>query len=284
MGLFKRIIQDLGRRGLKVADKLVDTYYTPPSHPMNPSAIKRAARHLCNHPQVLVCVGSGLSAESGVPTFRGPDGMFNDPDISRLTHVSTFDSDRQEMMQWYQARRNKLDTIAPNPGHHALIELAQTGRYTIATQNVDHLLEAASDEFGARPAIYHLHGSLLDVRCNDCGHAFEDLGLDLGALPKCDRCDGPLRPGVVWFGESLPESALQHSLEAAENADICLIVGTSGLVQPAAALPQVARSNGATLIEINPNASALSDICDILIRDKAGTAMPALLKATKRCA
>ncbi len=279
--LVKSLLKTIGRRALAVADRLADTYYHP-TDPMNAAAIDRAARHLCNRPNVLVCAGSGLSAESGVPTFRGPDGMFNDPDISRLTHVSTFDSDRQEMMQWYQKRRDKLDTIDPNPGHHALIELAQTGHYTIATQNVDHLLEAAADEFGARPRIRHLHGSLLEVCCHQCSHCFEDLTLDLAELPECRECGGPLRPGVVWFGESLPPEALQDSMEAAEEADVCLIVGTSGLVQPAASLPHSARAHGATLIEINPNPSALSDICDILIRAKAGTAMPALLDATHR--
>ena len=249
---------------------------------MSQSAIERAADVLRDHPRVLVCVGSGLSVESGVPTFRGADGMFRDPEIATLTHVSTFDSDRERMMRWYQERRDKLHTIDPNPGHHSLVQLTQTGEYTIATQNVDHLLEAASDEAGFRPSIYHLHGSLLEVRCHDCGHTFEDLTLDLGELPTCERCGGPLRPGVVWFGESLPVDALHRSNRAARNADVCIVVGTSGLVHPAAALPDIARRHGATLIEINPNETALSDICHILIRDKAGTALPALLEEVRR--
>ena len=255
---------------------------------MNQSAIERAAAVLASEDdsplKVLVCAGSGLSAESGVPTFRGPDGMFRDPEIATLTQVTTFESesDRLRMLRWYQERRDKLDTIDPNPGHQALIELARTGDYTVATQNVDHLLEAAADEAGFRPPICHLHGSLLEVRCHHCGHSFEDLTLDLGELPKCERCEGPLRPGVVWFGESLPVKALEVSNKAARDADVCIVVGTSGLVQPAAALPEIARRYGARLIEINPNESALSDICHILIRDKAGSALPALLEEVRR--
>ena len=243
---------------------------------MSDSAIEQAAFALADEPRVLVCAGSGLSVESGVPTFRGADGMFHDPDISRLTHVRTFDTDREEMLRWYQARRDKLDTLKPNPGHLALVELCQTGDYTIATQNVDHLLEAAADEVGYRPAIHHLHGSLLEVRCNQCGNSFEDLTLDLGELPTCERCAGPLRPGVVWFGEALPHQALQASSKAADRADVCIVVGTSGLVHPAASLPQIARQNGATVIEINPNPSELSDICQIVIREKSGIALPAI--------
>lgn len=279
--LRRRILRSVGRRALHIADWLLDTFYHP-YFPMDRPAIERAAEKLAPARRVLVCAGSGLSAESGVPTFRGKDGMFRDPEISRLTNVQTFESDRQEMMRWYQARRDKLDALEPNPGHRALVELARHGEWVFATQNVDHLLEAAADEVGFRPEIHHLHGSLLEVRCHDCGHTFEDLRLDLGELPKCERCGGPLRPGVVWFGESLPLEALEKSAEAARNCDVCLIVGTSGLVHPAASLPEMARQFGATLIEVNPNPSALSNICQILIREKAGVALPALYEEVSK--
>ncbi len=279
--LARRILRAAGRQALSAADWVLDTYYHP-RHAMDETAIKRAAEHVARARRVLVCAGSGLSAESGVPTFRGKDGMFRDPAIARMTQVDTFETDRQAMMRWYQARRDKLDTIEPNPGHLALIELANLANYTFATQNVDHLLEAAAGEVGYRPPIHHLHGSLLEVLCNDCGNSFEDLTLDLGALPPCEVCGGPLRPGVVWFGESLPEEALRASAEAARRCDVCLVVGTSGLVHPAAALPETARQFGAVLIEINPNSSALSDICQILIREKAGKALPTLLDEVRK--
>lgn len=251
-------------------------------NPMVNAAIRRAADKLSEDPKVIVTVGSGLSAESGVPTFRGPDGIFYNATISRLTHVDTFLSDqREEMMRWYQDRREKLSSIEPNPGHFALVGLAMTGDYTISTQNVDHLLEAASDELGFRPEIHHLHGSLLQVRCHECGASFEDLRLDLGVLPACAQCGGPLRPGVVWFGENLPEEALERSLHAAKEADVCLILGTSGLVYPAASIPEVAKKFGATLIEVNPNHTALSDLSDIVIRGKTGEILPELLRRTE---
>lgn len=243
---------------------------------MTQDAIERAAEVLADASRVLVCAGSGLSVESGVPTFRGDDGIFQDDDIARLTRASTFETDRKEMMRWYQDRRDQLGEIDPNSGHRALIELAEDTEYVFATQNVDHLLEKAADERGFRPAIHHLHGSLLEVRCNDCHNSFEDLELDLGELPRCERCGGPLRPGVVWFGEALPPGALEKSADAARGADACIVVGTSGLVHPAASLPDTARRAGATLIEVNPNESALSSICDILVRDAAGSALPAI--------
>ena len=249
---------------------------------MDSQLIEQAAASLAGGRRVLVCAGSGLSAESGVPTFRGKEGIFNDPDIARLTHVSTFESDREEMMQWYQARRDALAAIEPNPGHLALLKLARLGDYTVATQNVDHLLEAAADQVGFRPEIHHLHGSLLEVRCNRCGYSFEDLDLDLGAMPTCERCGGPLRPGVVWFGENLPSGSLEASAQAARLAEVCLIIGTSGMVQPAASLPHAARAAGATLIEINPNPSELSSIAHLCLRGPAGEVLPALLSAQQK--
>ena len=244
---------------------------------MELDALRRAADALRSANSVLVCAGSGLSAESGIPTFRGPDGIFQSPDLSRITHVDTFESeDREEMLYWYQARRDKLSEVAPNAGHLALIDLAQTADYAIATQNVDHLLEAASDEVGFRPEILHLHGSLLVVKCHDCGDAFEDLKMDLSQAPRCTKCGGPLRPGVVWFGENLPPGVMERCMTLAAACDVCLILGTSGLVYPAAALPEMAKRSGATLIEVNPNPSALSDLCDVLIRQTTGEALPRL--------
>ncbi len=240
-------------------------------------ALNRAARYLQQAQSVLVCAGSGLSAESGVPTFRGQGGMFENSDIAHLTNVQTFETDRQTMMRWYQKRRDALAAIEPNDGHRALIQLAKaTQHYTVATQNVDHLLEAAGDAAGYRPPIIHLHGSLLEVHCHRCDYQFEDLTFDLGELPRCPECDGPLRPGVVWFGENLPDGSMAATAQAAKDADVCLIVGTSGLVQPAASIPPLARQHGAKLVEINPNASALSDLCDVLVRAPAGRALPGL--------
>ncbi|TXD39135.1 NAD-dependent protein deacylase [Lujinxingia vulgaris] len=278
--MLKSIARAVVRKVIDRAADLVPPMLDPRlrSQRMNLPAIDRAAHVLKGKPRVLVCVGSGLSAESGVPTFRGPGGIYSDEEIAHLTHVDTFETDREHMLRWYQERREQLHSIHPNPGHEALIGLAQTGDYTVSTQNVDHLLEAASDAAGFRPSIYHLHGSLLSVRCHVCDYEVEDLHLDLGEQPGCPKCGGPLRPGVVWFGETLPEDALEKSMEVARNAEVCLILGTSGLVYPAAALPETARRHGATLIEVNPHLSALSDISDIVIRGRTGEVLPVLLR------
>ncbi|TXD36819.1 NAD-dependent deacylase [Lujinxingia vulgaris] len=278
--MLKSIARAVVRKVIDRAADLVPPMLDPRlrSQRMNLPAIDRAAHVLKGKPRVLVCVGSGLSAESGVPTFRGPGGIYSDEEIAHLTHVDTFETDREHMLRWYQERREQLHSIHPNPGHHALIGLSQTGEYTVSTQNVDHLLEAASDAAGFRPRIYHLHGSLLSVRCHQCDYEVEDLHLDLSKQPGCPKCGGPLRPGVVWFGETLPEDALEKSMEVARNADVCLILGTSGLVYPAAALPETARRHGATLIEVNPHLSALSDISDVVIRGKTGEVLPVLLR------
>lgn len=250
---------------------------------MNLHAIRKASAHLLDRPRVLACVGSGLSAESGVPTFRGPDGMFTDPRIARYTHVDTFELEPEAVLTWYQERRLQLQGIKPNPGHYALAELTQTGDYTIATQNVDNLLEVAARSLGIDIAIHHLHGSLNHIRCHRCAHGFNDfdLEIDLSRSPSCERCGGPLRPGVVWFGEALPEEAFSRSAAGAKNADVCLLLGTSGLVYPAASLPETAKQFGARLIEVNPAMTDLSDICDILVRGKTGEVLPVMLKVVQ---
>lgn len=250
---------------------------------MNLHAIRKASTHLVDRPRVLVCVGSGLSAESGVPTFRGPDGMFTDPRIARYTHVETFELEPEAVLTWYQERRQQLQGIKPNAGHYALAELTQTGDYTIATQNVDNLLEVAARSLGIDISIHHLHGSLNHIRCHNCGQGFDDFDLevDLSTSPSCESCAGPLRPGVVWFGEALPEEAFSYSSMMAKNADVCLLLGTSGLVYPAASLPETARQFGAKLIEVNTAMTDLSDICDILVRGKTGEVLPVMLKVVK---
>lgn len=243
---------------------------------MNLHAVQRASSYLTGRPRVLVCVGSGLSAESGIPTFRGPGGMFNDSRIATFTDIETLQKDPQAMLTWYQERRVQLQNVRPNAGHLALARLAATGHYTIATQNVDNLMEVACRTENVRTDIFHVHGLLSDVKCTGCQTVISDLTIDLSTLPRCESCGGQLRPGVILFGENLPESALQASTLAAQQADVCLLIGTSGLVYPAASLPEIARNHGAKLIEINTDLTALSDICDVLVRGNASTILPVL--------
>lgn len=243
---------------------------------MNLHAVRRASTYLSGSPRVLVCVGSGLSAESGIPTFRGAGGMFNDADIATYTDVETLKKQPEAMLAWYQERRILLQNVRPNPGHNALARLTATGHYTIATQNVDNLMEVACRTENVRPDIFHVHGLLSDVKCSGCSNVISDLKLDLSTLPRCEKCGGLLRPGVILFGEELPEDALAASTLAAQQADVCLLIGTSGLVYPAASLPEIARNHGAKLIEINTDLTALSDLCDVLVRGNASAILPVL--------
>ncbi|MBA2660857.1 MAG: NAD-dependent protein deacylase [Bradymonadaceae bacterium] len=251
---------------------------------MNLHAVRKASAYLIGSPTVLVCVGSGLSAESGVPTFRGPDGMFTDPRIANFTQVDTFEREPEAMLTWYQERRTQLNSVRPNTGHAALARMTNTGNYTIATQNVDNLMEAACKAEGIEAAIHHLHGLLSQVRCHECGKHFDDLSFDLSRCPRCEACGGRLRPGVVWFGESLPEPTLEMCMQAARDADVCLMLGTSGLVYPAAALPEMARSHGAKLIEINTELTAHSDLCEVIVRGSTATVLPVLERVIRDAA
>jgi NAD-dependent deacetylase len=147
------------------------------------------------------------------------------------------------------------------------------GRWTIATQNVDRLMEQAAELEHVTPLILHLHGVIDQARCHSCGWHMSQGVIDLTQLPVCPRCGGQLRPDVVWFGEQLPEDTLTSARAAAERADVCLLIGTSGLVYPASELPELATRHGARLIEINPEPTALSPLAHVTLRRGAQDAL-----------
>ncbi|HEU0203091.1 MAG TPA: NAD-dependent deacylase [Burkholderiaceae bacterium] len=224
----------------------------------------------------VVLTGAGMSAESGVPTFRDAQtGLWSRFDPMRLASVEGFCADPALVWRWYAERREGLKRAAPHAGHRALPVLAQRfERFTLVTQNVDGLHVRA----GSRNVL-ELHGNILRSRCfEDCGVSFDDPAeLPPGEPPACPQCGAWLRPDVVWFGELLDPAVLQAAEEAAEACDLMLVVGTSGMVYPAAGLPEIARRRGAKVIVINPNPSDLDDIAHIVIPATAGTALPALL-------
>lgn len=233
-----------------------------------------AARH------IVVLTGAGVSAESGIPTFRDPlIGLWQRFDPMELASAQAFRSNPALVWGWYEWRRMKVMQAQPNPAHWALARLAEhTPLMTLITQNVDDLHERA----GSRDVI-HLHGSLLRPRCFTCAREPQsrlqvpnepEKGRELEP-PRCEHCGGRLRPGVVWFGESLPEAALSRAFSAAEEADLLLVVGTSGVVYPAAELPTIARSAGARVIHINPQLN-LED-GDLGIAGAAGEILPQLI-------
>jgi NAD-dependent deacetylase len=241
---------------------------------MEKHSLFRAARLIDEANHILVFVGSGLSAESGVPTFRGEDGLYSDPDLLRFAHASALREAPGEALAWFQEAREMLSSFEPNPGHHALARICGERDCTIATQNVDGLLEVAFQSEGLdTDTIWHLHGSLWQARCMSCEARAPEPPKDY-TKSRCEHCGGRLRPDVVLFGEMLPEAPYQQAQGAAHVAEVVLLLGTSGIVYPAATLPGLARSHGAKLIEINPNPTELSDIADLVIRAPTGQALP----------
>jgi NAD-dependent deacetylase len=238
---------------------------------------------------VVILTGAGVSAESGVPTFRGADGLWGRYRAEELATPEAFARDPRLVWEWYDLRRRALAAVEPNPGHRALAGfLLAREDATLVTQNVDGLHARALAEAGGpvpHPRIHELHGSIARLKCARpaCAWSEEDLrevdGSNVETLPRCPEpgCGGLLRPAVVWFGEMLPERALAASFEAAASAEVCIVAGTSALVHPAASVPLATLRAGGVLIEVNPEPTPLSSHAEACIRGAAGVVLPALL-------
>lgn len=239
--------------------------------------MERVAERLSAGARVLALTGAGVSAESGIPTFRGRGGWWRERDPMQLATPSAFRDDPVLVWEWYQYRRGLVAEAEPNAGHRALAELERSAsQLLVATQNVDNLHERA----GSR-AVTHIHGSIWRVRCQSCDGEADDHRHPLPALPPtCDACGGRLRPAVVWFGEMLPPEpidAVQRFL--ADGVDVALVVGTEatfGYIQGFAA---AARRQGALLVEVNPSRTVLSGQVDVRLEGPSGQVLPALLEA-----
>lgn len=225
--------------------------------------------------RVAAFSGAGLSADSGLATFRDPDtdALWSRFDPTRLASPEAFAADPELVIDWYNWRRRRYAEVVPNAAHRVLA--AQTGMVQI-TQNVDHLLEAA----GAAPErVYHLHGSILSDRCHsgDCDYS---EAVDPAAPPglrDCPRCGTRLRPAVVWFGESLPLRTWARARSLCTRLDCLLVIGTSATVYPAAGLIELTRQSGGRIIVVDPNAGAASDAADSFLQGRAADLLPALL-------
>ncbi len=226
--------------------------------------------------RVAVLTGAGISAESGVPTFRdAQNGLWARFNPQDLATADAFRRNPALVWDWYAYRRDLVAAARPNAGHRALAALeARFPEFTLITQNIDNLHQEA----GSRSVI-ELHGNILRVRCFDCGAAAETWQDETEKPPRCETCGGLLRPAVVWFGEALPRRALEKALHAARTAQAFFSIGTSGLVEPAASLPFVARRSGALVVEINLERTPLSDVADYAFHGKAGEILPALAAA-----
>lgn len=228
---------------------------------------------------VAVLTGAGISAESGVPTFRDPDGLWEKFDPQELANVEAF-LDNPELVQgWYRHRRQLVEEAEPNAGHTALAELEEyVSDIAVITQNVDDLHNRAGSS-----TVIELHGNITKNYCMDCEEpadaATVDAAIQEGEPARCVACDGLIRPDVVWFGEMLPRDAIERADEATTRADVFLSVGTSAVVYPAAQFPLEAGANGAYVAEINPDTTAITDDVDEAIRGPAGEVLPALCAA-----
>lgn len=231
-------------------------------------ALTRATR-------VVALTGAGVSAESGVPTFRDAQtGLWSRYRAEDLATPEAFRRDPGLVWRWYAWRRSLVEAVRPNPAHLALAALERRlPGFHLVTQNVDGLHRRA----GSR-RLLELHGDLFLTLCSAEGTPVESWQESSEAPPRCDRCNAPLRPGVVWFGETLPETVLSSAFALSAGSQVFLSIGTSSLVQPAAALPLRARESGAVVVEINPEPTPLSEIADFVLNGPAGEVLPALLE------
>lgn len=252
--------------------------------------VQRAAELLATKSRICILTGAGISAESGIPTFRDRQtGLWQHYRAEDLATATAFERDPKLVWSWYQWRRQLVHEKKPNPAHLALAQwqkqaVQNNQQLTLITQNVDDLHEQAGS------TVTHLHGHLWRNRCHTCGTPFENEAEVLDShkdasnfddeLITCQQCDGYIRPDIVWFGESLPEQAWRTAEDAATNCEVFISIGTSSLVYPAAGLAHLAKQNGAKVIEINPAPNPNTRV-NITLAEKAGVVMPLLMKLLK---
>ena len=224
--------------------------------------------------KVVVLTGAGISAESGVPTFRGKDGLWRNHRPEELATPSAFQQDPKLVWEWYDWRRNLIKPLSPNEGHKFIVGIEhKKPEFQLITQNVDGLHQKA----GSKKCL-ELHGNIWKMRCTEEKTVIENLDPSLKTLPPICECGAILRPHVVWFGESLDADVIQSSYQAAQSCDFMLVIGTSAVVQPAASLPLIAKNAGAYVIEVNAEETSISNIVDSSFIEKAGEILPLLEK------
>ncbi len=233
---------------------------------------KELIRKLKEANSVVFFTGAGISAESGISTFRGKDGLWNKLKPEELANFDAFMRNPDMVWEWYQYRRNIISNTKPNAGHEAITKFEKYFDVTVVTQNVDNLHGRAGSK-----SIYELHGNIERNFCIQCRTFYNKNNFNSTQnVPKCSSCGGMIRPDVVWFGENLPQDVFSKAEQKAKECDICFIVGTSAVVYPAAYIPITAKQNGAYLVEINIEPTEITTSVDCSITGKAGEVLPEL--------
>lgn len=229
---------------------------------------------LKNAYSVTVLTGAGISAESGVPTFRGRNGLWNNYPVEELATIDALEKNPILFWQFYRWRRDLLKKIKPNLGHYALVDIENYFEdFTLITQNVDDLHRKAGSE-----KILELHGNITYNRCTECGHRSRVMAaMPENDVEKCDKCGGLIKPDIVLFGEALNQKVLAKAQELSAVCEVFFSIGTSALVEPAASLPFIAKGNGAYVVEINPEETAISENMDEVIRGEASKVLTHLV-------
>lgn len=237
--------------------------------------MEKAARirsRLLNASSIAVLTGAGISADSGVPTFRGEDGLWRNFRAEELATPDAFRRDPALVWEWYNWRREIIATKNPNAAHHALVKLERhTPAFTLITQNVDGLHAKAGSK-----NITEIHGNIWKTRCTACGDVSHNSDVPIAILPHCKNCNGLLRPHIVWFGESLDPADIKRSMDALHTCEVLLVIGTSGVVQPAASFVSAAKGAGAYVVEINIEETPNSYLVDEVFAGRASDVVPLL--------
>jgi NAD-dependent deacetylase len=238
---------------------------------MESGIVAKAASIITMSDYLIALTGAGISKESNVPTFRGKNGLWKNYNPMDLATPSAFSSNPKLVWQWYSWRQNIISNCEPNPAHTTLAKWEEIGILkSLITQNVDGLHRRAGSK-----NIQEVHGDIWAIKCPSCSYHNRIIS-PAEEIPRCPRCKGNLRPDVVWFGESLNPAIISQVYEELERADVCLVIGTSALVQPAASFPLIVKQHNGVIIEVNVERTPLTPISEVHINEKAGEALPVL--------
>ncbi|MDH3676790.1 MAG: NAD-dependent deacylase [Nitrosopumilus sp.] len=226
--------------------------------------------------KIVFVTGAGISQESGIPTFRGKDGLWRSNDVMKLATIDAFNDNPKLVWEWYNERRKNVFSAEPNLGHKAITELEKYSKVVVLTQNIDGLHQKAGSS-----QVLELHGSIVKIKCTVCNYKGETFTEFLDIPPLC-ACGNILRPEVVWFGEGLPQDLWQEAIVHANSCDVMVIAGTSLVVSPANTLPIYAKQNNAILVEINPDETIMTSNMDLSIRSTSAIALPELVSIFKQ--